>query len=210
MAPIVREGADFPAWCELRAFAVHDLSVGEETGFEPLHPALRVLVTAGTCQVRQGGRSQVLSLGQFVDLSADGAVTVRGASALAQAVVLSGTWGEELGGCGVFRAENVAAPVDKGDPVTYPKHTNVDSHYHDCDEYWLLLEGRAVAVVDGQHVPMTPGDCLLICMGLHHDMPEAPNAVKAVYFESTLRGRKRTGHLWTHTHGPARPGELDG
>jgi hypothetical protein len=24
-----------------------------------------------------------------------------------------------------------------------------------------------------------------------------------VYFETTLRRQKRTGHLWQHTHGPA-------
>jgi len=101
------------------------------------------------------------------------------------------------------RADNVASPADKGDPVNYAKHTNIDAHYHDCQEFWLLLEGAATVVVSGQHLRMTPGDCLPIPMGAMHDMPDAPVPVKAVYFETTLRGRKRTGHLWQHTHGPA-------
>jgi mannose-6-phosphate isomerase-like protein (cupin superfamily) len=58
-------------------------------------------------------------------------------------------------------------------------------------------------VVDNQHLEMRPGDCLPIPMGAMHDMPDAPEPVKAVYFETTLRGKKRTGHLWQHTHGPA-------
>jgi mannose-6-phosphate isomerase-like protein (cupin superfamily) len=59
-------------------------------------------------------------------------------------------------------------------------------------------------VVDGEHLAVAPGDCLLIPMGAMHDMPDAPEPVKAVYFESSLRGAKRIGHLWQHTHGPAR------
>jgi mannose-6-phosphate isomerase-like protein (cupin superfamily) len=44
-----------------------------------------------------------------------------------------------------------------------------------------------------------------IGMGHHHDMPSVNSPVQAVYFETTLAGDKRTGHLWNHTHGPARP-----
>ena len=67
----------------------------------------------------------------------------------------------------------------------------------------LLIVGAATVVVDRQHLKMRPGDCLPIPLGAMHDMPDAPTPVKAVYFETTLRGRKRTGHLWQHAHGPA-------
>lgn len=151
--------------------------------------------------MRQGTRSQVLREGQFIDLG-PGELTLV-ASGPAQAVLLEGEWGTELGGCGVFHAENVATPSDRGDPVTYLKRTNIDAHYHDCQEFWLLLEGLASVVVDGAQIEMRPGDCLPIPMGAMHDLPDAPERVKAVYFETTLRGQKRTGHLWQHTHGPA-------
>jgi mannose-6-phosphate isomerase-like protein (cupin superfamily) len=52
---------------------------------------------------------------------------------------------------------------------------------------------------------MGPGDCLAIGMGHHHDFPLVTLPVRAVYFETTLEGEKRRGHLWEHTHGPAVP-----
>lgn len=201
MIEVVRHATPFPAWSDVKSFSWYDLAPGREQAFAVRQRRARLLVTSGGCQVRQGPRSQVLREGQFVLLEPGEAALV--ASAAAQAVILEGDWGEELGGCGIFRAENVAAPSDKGDPVAYEKRTNIDAHYHDCQEFWLLLEGAATAVVDGQHIDMRPGDCLPIPMGAVHDMPDASQPVKAVYFETTLRRQKRTGHLWQHTHGPA-------
>jgi mannose-6-phosphate isomerase-like protein (cupin superfamily) len=201
MIELVRQNASFPAWSDVKSFSWYDLAPGREQPLAVRHPRARLLATAGSCQVRQGTRSQVLREQQFVALEADDAVLV--ATGPAQAILFEGSWGEELGGCGVFRAENVAAPADKGDPVDYVKRTNIDAHYHDCQEFWLLLEGAATVVVSGQHLEMRPGDCLPIPMGAMHDMPDAPQPVKAVYFETTLRGQKRTGHLWQHTHGAA-------
>lgn len=198
---MVRQGQSFPDWCEQKSFSVHDLTAGPGVSVAVRHRSSRILGTAGSCQVRQGDRSQVLREGQFIDLE-PGEATLT-ANGPAQVVLLEGIWGTELGGCGTFRAENVAAPADRGDPVKYAKRTNIDAHYHDCQEFWLLLEGRATVVVDGQQLDMRPGDCLPIPMGAMHDMPDAPEPVKAVYFETTLRRQKRTGHLWQHTHGPA-------
>jgi mannose-6-phosphate isomerase-like protein (cupin superfamily) len=50
-----------------------------------------------------------------------------------------------------------------------------------------------------------PGDCVTIGMGHHHDFPLIDAPVKAVFFETTLEGAKRVGHLWNHTHGLAQP-----
>jgi mannose-6-phosphate isomerase-like protein (cupin superfamily) len=199
---IVRQSETFPDWSEVKSFSQHRVSPDAETRIAVRYPSSRILVTAGSLQVRQGSASQVLREGRFLALQAGEAILM--SFAPAEAMLLEGAWSDELGGCGIFRAENVAAPSDRGDPVSYPKRTNIDAHYHDCDEIWVLLEGRANVVVDGEHAPMQPGDCLLIPMGAIHDMPEAPEAVKAVYFETSLRGQKRIGHLSQHTHGPAR------
>jgi mannose-6-phosphate isomerase-like protein (cupin superfamily) len=201
MVDVIRQGARFPVWSNVKSFSLHEIGPQREEPVAVTGPRARLLVTSGGCQMRQGARSQVLREGQFVALEPGEAVFA--ASNPAQAVVFEGDWGDELGGCGLFRAENMAAPADRGDPVSYPKHTNIDAHYHDCQEFWLLLEGAATVVVDSQHLQMRPGDCLPIPMGAMHDMPDAPQPVKAVYFETTLRGLKRTGHLWQHTHGPA-------
>jgi mannose-6-phosphate isomerase-like protein (cupin superfamily) len=166
----------------------------------------RVLVTASAVQIGCRATSQVLSEKQFFD-APDGVdeywlLAVRpGASVIR----LIGNWREELGGCGTFSARNEGNPSDRGDPVDYPKYTSIDSHYHDCDEYWIGLEGSGEAIVGNRRVRLGAGDCLPIRTGHHHDLPHAPDGIRAVFFETTLTGKKRVGHLWEHTHGPAIP-----
>ena len=90
--------------------------------------------------------------------------------------------------------------------MTYRKNTAIDRHYHDCDEYWIVLEGNGEVVVDDRHAQRRPRR-----LPVHRHGPSArlsrssDGEVKAVFFETTLQGRKRTGHLWNHTHGPAEP-----
>jgi len=205
--PIFREGEAPPSWCELEAFELVALTEGESAERARTARKERLLGCLGTVQVVHPGGSMVLKEGQFLDIDLLPAprYTLKGLSPEAQVVRLSGHWGSEVAGCGIFRVENIDKPADRGDPVDYPKRTRIDSHYHDCDEYWILLEGRARVVVGGHHMEMAAGDCVSIGMGHHHDMPEAHEAVKAVFFETTLEGRKRVGHLWNHTHGPAAP-----
>ena len=202
---VFRSGATPPAWCELEGFEILTLGLGETARHTPAASKERLIGTAGTCQVRRGGGSVLLKEAQFLDLDpADGEWSVTGTTAPAQLVRLSGRWGAEIAGCGVFRVARSDQP-NAGDPVSYPKHTRIDRHYHDCDEYWIVLEGAGTAVVDDRHSRMVPGDCLAIGMGHHHDFPIIESEVKAVFFETTLQGAKRTGHLWEHTHGPAVP-----
>lgn len=195
-----------PGWCELKSFAIIDLKDGDRLPQRRAQPKERLLATFGTTQLFHADGSLLLKENQFFELAPDlQEWTLRGCSTKAQIVRLSGTWGEDMGGCGIFRVENQADPTNTGDPVDYPKTTRVDSHYHDCDEYWVLLEGAASVMVGGQHMKMTAGDCVSIGMGHHHDMPTVQAPVKAVFFETTLEGQKRVGHLWNHTHGIAVP-----
>ena len=204
--PIFRHGEAPPAWCELRGFEILDLEAGgadaERQGGEA---KLRLLCTLGTVQVVHPGGSAVLKENQFLDLAGSATWRARACAPKAQLVALGGRWGEEIAGCGVFRAADEPNATDGGDPVGHRKTTRVDSHYHDCDEYWILLEGRATVVVGDASTEMRPGDGVSIGMGHHHDMPRAPEPVKAVFFETTLERERRVGHLWNHTHGPANP-----
>src|SRR5690606_21474727 len=120
-------------------------------------------------------------------------------------VRMCGRWGDMTGGSGIFGVTNSNNPSDGGDPVDYPKATNFDRHFHDCDEYWVILKGSGIAVSEGKSYKVGPGDCVATGMGHHHDFPQAFEPIKAVFFETTLRGQKRLGHLWEHTHGPAEP-----
>jgi mannose-6-phosphate isomerase-like protein (cupin superfamily) len=206
MPRIVRENDALPEWCQLKAFSIATLTKSG-AHIEPAWPNERLVVTAGSVAVAHQGRSQVFGTGQFADFGqGSGAITVTPVYDTAQIVRLSGKWGTEMGGCGIFTARDTTpAPSNRGDPVSYAKSTSVDSHYHDCDEYWILLEGRATVIVNEAAAEMRDGDCLCIGMGRHHDMSHAPEPVRAVFFETSLEREKRVGHLWEHTHGPAVP-----
>lgn len=202
--PLFRQGEAPPGWCEMEAFDIAAMMPGEIVAQHRRSPKERLIVAAGNLQVGRSGASLVLRDGQFFDVG-DDAWQVRAGARGATLVRLSGHWGDELGGCGVFTVANQADPVDSGDPVGYPKTTSIDSHYHDCDEYWIVIEGQGTVVVGERHMDVSPGDCVPIGMGHHHDLPSVVAPVRAVYFETTLQGEKRIGHLWNHTHGPAKP-----
>jgi mannose-6-phosphate isomerase-like protein (cupin superfamily) len=203
--PIFRSGDEPPAWCELRAFDIVSLAPGDVAEGRRRAEKERLLVTAGSVQLLLDSGSLVLREGQFHDLVGADSWRIRTFAPHARVVRLSGRWGNEIGGCGIFRTDNVEKPLDHGDPVSYPKTTAIDSHYHDCDEYWIFLEGSGTVVVGDRHLQTMTGDAVAIGMGHHHDLPLVTAPVKAVYFETTLGGEKRIGHLWNHTHGPAVP-----
>lgn len=202
---VFRSGTTPPDWCELEGFEIINLERDQVVTRRPTTRTERLICTLGTCQLRRSNSTLLLKQAQFIDIDPDdGEWTMLGASDSAQFVRLSGHWGQEMAGCGIFRMQRSDAP-DKGDPVTYPKHTGSDRHYHDCDEYWIILDGVGEIVVDDRHAKVRPGDCLCIGTGHPHDFPLIESPVTAVFFETTLYGRKRTGHLWNHTHGPAEP-----
>jgi mannose-6-phosphate isomerase-like protein (cupin superfamily) len=191
--------ADAPAWCELEHYAIVRLADGGRYVWRARHPANKLVVVEGSCVVSDSRAER----GQSIDLAAgdhvvetDEAVTF---------VTLGGRWGDDCGGAGIFGAVESDELGDMGDPVDYPKRTRFDRHYHDCDEYWILVDGRGTASSENVLYDVRPGDCVATRMGDHHDFPLVDEPVLAVFFETTMRGQKRRGHLWEHTHGPAVP-----
>jgi mannose-6-phosphate isomerase-like protein (cupin superfamily) len=203
--PVFRSGEAPPGWCELDGFDIIDLSEGRDVEQSRRGRTERLLAASGTTQLLLPDGSIILKESQFIDLASSEAWRLRACSPKAQMVRLSGRWGRDLGGCGIFRVIEQEKPINIGDPVSYAKRTSVDSHYHDCDEYWIILEGAGSVVVGDRHMSVSPGDCVPIGMGHHHDMPLVSAPAKAVFFETTLERQKRVGHLWTHTHGAAQP-----
>lgn len=201
---IFRSGEEPPDWCELRAFSIERPGRGAELRHVRRQPRERLLVTRGRCVLRWPGGAMVLRAGQFLDPLAD-AWTVAGLTDDAELLRLSGRWGDEIAGCGIWSLRNEEDATHIGDPVDYPKHTRLDPHYHDYDEYWLVLDGAATVVVSGRPAKVAAGDCVPIGMGHHHDMPEVEGVMRGAFLETTIEGKKRLGHLWNHTHGPAEP-----
>jgi mannose-6-phosphate isomerase-like protein (cupin superfamily) len=187
-------------------FEIVTLPCGAQHRFARRAAQEKLIVCQGAGLIASDGTAVAATAGSNLDLPSGAAgFAVSEVSEDLIAVRLCGDWGEETGGSGLFTVESSLAPADRGDPVPYPKSTNFDSHYHDCDEYWVVWAGRGEAVSEGQSYDVGVGDCIATAMGQHHDVPRVTEPLRGVYFETTLRGAKRRGHLWEHTHGPAQP-----
>ena len=205
--PVFASGpGQVPDWCELELFEVVELAVGSTHAFERRGEKEKLIIGKGNVRIDCGSGERVEPQGANLDISADGE-SFRVAEVLEEVTLIRmcGRWGEETGGSGLFSVGETADPTDGGDPVDYEKTTTFDCHYHDCDEYWIVFEGRGTAVSEGVTYDVGPGDCLATGMGFHHDFPRVREPVRAVYFETTMEGQKRRGHLWNHTHGIAEP-----
>ena len=204
--PVFKSGrGHMPAWCELTFFEIIELAAGAQYPFAWVGPREKVIVGKGHCRLSIAGRVIEAEAGANINVQATDALAVVEVLSETTLVRMCGHWGEVLGGSGLFTVSTSEHPHDLGDAVPYPKTTNFDSHYHDCDEYWILIEGQGTAVSEGQAYEVNAGDCVATAAGTHHDFPQVAKLVKAIYFETTLVGQKRVGHLWEHTHGIAQP-----
>ena len=69
-----------------------------------------------------------------------------------------------------------------------------DHHYHDCDEWWIIIDGIARVINSGNDIQVGPGDMVYTPMGEIHKI-EAVTMVTLAWFEGPLMGKKRKGHL---------------
>jgi mannose-6-phosphate isomerase-like protein (cupin superfamily) len=75
-----------------------------------------------------------------------------------------------------------------------------DYHYHDCDEYWFMIEGQARVVEDGVDYEIGPGDCVFTPMGSEHKIVALTDCSE-FWAEMPLQGQKRIGHLHREPEG---------
>jgi len=208
--PVFRSGKGLaPDWCELEFFDIVDLKPGDTHTFERMGKKEKVIVGEGKCLVVANGEERELEKGKMIDIVGPDTAPVKVVQVMEPSTLIrmAGRWGEQVGGSGLFPVWNSedGSPPKWGGPVDYRKTTGFDNHFHDCDEYWILFRGRGIAASEGKFYEVGPGDCVATGMGHHHDFPEVIEPVLAVFFETTLQGRKRLGHLWEHEHGPAEP-----
>ena len=205
--PIFKSGKDFvPSWCEVEDFEFISLSLddrktldrrGEREAFVVCRGTVLIETTVASAHLLEGSTFEVK------DADTD-KVNLRACSQQAYVCRVIGHW-KSITSSGVFTVET-AEPPSSDSPYDYEKTTDFDNHYHDCDEYWFFFEGNGKAVSEGKFYDVGPGDCIATGMGWHHDVASVEaDGIKAVYFEGTLEGRKRTGHLWEPKHGKAKP-----
>ncbi len=73
---------------------------------------------------------------------------------------------------------------------------DLERHFHDADEYWVVFAGRARVLSEGKEYEIGPGDILCTRMGDEHDILEIiEGPLRTFWFEDELRGRQRPGHL---------------
>jgi len=68
-------------------------------------------------------------------------------------------------------------------------------HFHDCDEWWIITDGHALVVNEGEEYEVESGTMIFTPMGEEHGVLEVYRDLKGAWFESKLRGQKRRGHL---------------
>ena len=76
-----------------------------------------------------------------------------------------------------------------------PQGSSCEVHYHDCDEYWFVVEGKARVMTEGVEWEVGPGDVVATKKGDEHAVLEVLEDVMWVFVADELRGQKRRGHL---------------
>lgn len=76
------------------------------------------------------------------------------------------------------------------------KGQTVEPHYHDCDEFWYIVSGKARVRTEGNEYIVQKGDVVCTKMGDEHELIEIlEEDYVVVWIETELRGQKRMGHL---------------
>lgn len=89
--------------------------------------------------------------------------------------------------------------VPQGDPAVF------DRHYHDADEIWYIIEGRARIVTEDVVYDVGPGDLICTGMGDEHHILSVQEDLLGFFLEGELEGLRRPGHLHRDEHGAPTP-----
>lgn len=197
----------FPGWCELHRFDIFHIEEGETTKVQWTSPQCKIVNVVGNITINDSGFTRNAAWDAPRDLAPQNRhAVIQAGTHGALFVLLEGTWSAQTGGSGVFGVSATTRPENRGDPAPNPRNTSFDNHFHDCDEYWIIIEGAGTACTEGNCYDVAAGDCIITGAGDHHDFPQVFSfPVRAVFFETSLVGQQRTGHLWEHTHGLAIP-----
>ncbi|MHB1457154.1 MAG: cupin domain-containing protein [Armatimonadota bacterium] len=205
--PVFKSGEKMPVWCELEHFELIHLKQDETIRIPRKGMKEEIIVCGGIVHAESGDMQSQLTEGQKMDLDSPDAqgYTIKALDGPALVFHAAGRW-DSITSSGIFWV-SPGAPPASDTPHDYEKTTTFDNHYHDCDEYWIFFQGRCCAVSEGKFYDVAPEDCVATGMGWHHDVQSVSGEelVKAVWFEGTLEGQKRVGHLWEPSHGKAVP-----
>lgn len=70
----------------------------------------------------------------------------------------------------------------------------VELHYHDCHEYWVIVSGRGICTTEGDTYEIGPGDLVLTERGKEHSLV-VTDEMAAIYIYGVMPPGGRFGHL---------------
>ena len=205
---------ELPEWSVLKKWEIHRIPVGHTVTIETGHAKCGVYLMNGKITVDDGHEKVLLwrRMGQDViqhHLFKGGKITVEcsaddnwwNENTIA---VFSGDWGDdEFAKMGGFECSNCDHPFNHGDPVDYPFFTTFPNHYHEFDEYFLIMRGRGIWMDDGKLYNVEPGDLIATRRGTHHHVVACWDDVMICSeFGARVGGKGRGGaFLYEHTDG---------
>jgi mannose-6-phosphate isomerase-like protein (cupin superfamily) len=190
----------FPEWSEVRKISQLTVESNSTTEITKSFSKYALFVISGEYSIRTNGYEKIYLENDSL-FSDKKSISIKTTNHQTEIVMIEGNWSDEIGGSAVFKMSKQSTPRNIGDPVDYLRTNDFDNHFHDFDEYWIILKGSGLAVSEGVKYKFTGGDIIATRMCDHHDLPEVYEDIHGIYFETSLRGQKRLGHLWNHTHG---------
>lgn len=192
--PVIKSNEEqFPPWSEVKSFNIILLSKTDQFLMKRSYLKELLYICQGSINVLKNGFQKEIQKGEHIDLT-DEEISLKSISDVAVLLLISGEW-SSVTGLGVFELRCSDNPRNTGDPANYYRNTDFDNHFHDFDEYWFIISGKGVVVSEDKMYNVGPGNCILTKKGDHHDFPVVTETILGVYFETTLKGKKRMGHL---------------
>ncbi len=198
--PLLKCGEQLPEWSELDFIKILEIKKDEIISLIQKSIKEKIFIGEGCCEIYLDSNNLKSKREDYLNLNNPGSEIRINAEEDCILIHIGGSWSDETGSCGVFKMNNNESPGNAGDPVEYDRRTKFDNHFHDCDEYWIIFKGSGLAVSEDKKYELKPGYFLATKMGDHHDLTNVYEDIHAVWFETSLRGKKRIGHLWNHTH----------
>jgi len=198
--PLLKCSDQLPEWSELDFIEILEIKKDEVKSLTQKSIKEKIFIGEGSCKIFSDVKNLKAKREDYFELNNPGSGVKINGEEDCTVIHIGGSWLDETGSCGVFKINNSKSPSNTGDPVEYDRKTEFDNHFHDCDEYWIIFKGSGLAVSEGKKYELRPGYFLATRMGDHHDLPNVYKEIHGVWFETSLKGKKRTGHLWNHTH----------
>lgn len=196
--PVIKSQYDaLPEWSEMEFYEIHRIQEDRFHTFNKRAERNELFILEGDCLIKSNGFVKKLKENEMFEIpSAMEKFELYPLTAYCGFILIEGRWEDDRGSRGIFKIENSPFPKNDGDPAAYERKTDFDNHFHDCGEFWIIYEGKGKIATEGNINIIEAGNCVATKAGDHHDIIDVHETIKGVYFETSLTGQKRSGHLW--------------